>query len=809
MALLRALFVAAIAALAAPAGASAALQVETQGAPGLSGPGMVDGMLAAGDSFGLVQTLLSSESSLTGVSGRLTTTTPGVTITADSSGFSDAGFGGTTANATPFQISIGPSVACGTKLDFTLGVAANQGTADLPLKVGTGLAGPLRNVDAVDVPRTIPDGGSIVSSFEVGAPGLIKDVRVRIGRITHGYVGDLRLTIEAPDGTTVILADRQGGSGDDFVNTVFASTGTALTAGAAPFTGTFRAQGDLSVLDGRQQQGTWRLRIADTQLSDAGTLVSWGGSVAQAVCSGNPIPSFTATPNPVAPGATASLSAAESLDPTPGGSIVKYEWDLDGNGSFEVDGGTSPTASRSWPTKGTVNVGLRVTDNEGNAEVVTSPVYVTAAPSAALTFLPAEPVTGQTVTLDAAGSTDADGTIIGHAWDLDANGSFERSTGATSTTQTSFATPGTHVVRVRVTDDTGATDVERVEVPVTNRAPTARLSVPAAPIPGQQVTLSASASTDPDGTIVRHEWDLDGNGSYEVDSGPGSSTARSFAAAGSYPVGVRITDDSGATATAAATVSVDAPPLPALAVWPSPGVAGKPVYFGASGSTDPDGSITRYEWDLDGDGAYELDTGTLDKALHSYATAGTRTVRLRVTDNRGVSAVTSAPLRIDAPAGVVAPGTGTDATGDGGGDGDGGGGAAGDGSGATPDGALFSAALLGPPIQAVRLARSAGLSVSCRVSAGARCSLTVYLPAAAVRRLRLARSSAVRVRRKAIGRVTILAAPGRDVSGRIILSATARRALRGVRSTRVVIRGGATDAAGRRVSLVRVVLLRG
>lgn len=804
MALLRALLVASIVALAAPAGASAALQVETQGAPGVSGPGMADGMLAAGDTFGLVQTLLSSETSLTGVTGRLTSTTPGVSITSDSSGFPDAGFGGTTTNTSAFGISIGSSVVCGTNLDFTLGVTANQGSANLPVTVGTGLAGPFRQVDAVDVPRLIPDGASIVSSFEVGAPGLIKDLRVRIGRITHGYVGDLRLSIEAPDGTTVVLADRQGGSGDDFVNTVFASTGTALTSGAAPFTGTFRAQGDLSVLDGHEQQGTWKLRIADTQLSDAGTLVSWGGSVAQAVCSGNPIPSFTATPNPVAPGATASLSAAESLDPTPGGSIVRYEWDLDGNGTFELDGGTSATTSRSWPTKQTVTVGLRVTDNEGNAEVVTSPVYVTAAPSAALTFLPALPVTAQTVTLDASGSTDPDGTITGHEWDLDSNGSFERSTGVTPTTQTSFATPGIHGVRVRVTDDTGATDVKRVEVAVANRAPTARLSVPATPIPGQQVTLDASASSDPDGTIVRHEWDLDGNGTYEVDSGPGSVTARSFTASGSYPVGVRITDDSGATAATSATVSVDAPPLPALAVWPSPGVAGKPVYFGASGSTDPDGSITRYEWDLDGDGAYELDTGTVDKTTRTYTTAGTWTVRLRVTDNRGVGAVTSAPLRIDAPAAVVAPETGTAGTGDGGTSADGGGGTGG-GSGA----ALFTAALLGPPIQAVRLARSAGLSVSCRVSAGARCSLTVYLPAPAVRRLLLARSSTVRARRRAIGHVTIVAAAGGDVSRRIILSATARRALRGVRRTRVVIRGAATDAAGRRVSLVRVVLLRG
>jgi YVTN family beta-propeller protein len=57
--------------------------------------------------------------------------------------------------------------------------------------------------------------------------------------------------------------------------------------------------------------------------------------------------------------------------------------------------------------------------------------------------------------------------------------------------------------------------------------------------------------------------------------------------------------------------------------------------FDASASSDPDGSIARYDWDF-GDGTSALDAGP--QTTHTYATAGTFDVVLRVTDDAGCSA---------------------------------------------------------------------------------------------------------------------------------------------------------------------------
>ena len=59
--------------------------------------------------------------------------------------------------------------------------------------------------------------------------------------------------------------------------------------------------------------------------------------------------------------------------------------------------------------------------------------------------------------------------------------------------------------------------------------------------------------------------------------------------------------------------------------------------FNATGSSDPDpGDTLTYEWDLDGDGAYDDADGPT--AQYTYTDAGRYLAGVRVTDNHGATA---------------------------------------------------------------------------------------------------------------------------------------------------------------------------
>lgn len=138
----------------------------------------------------------------------------------------------------------------------------------------------LNNNTATPVPDFTTTESSLVVS---GITAPITKVTASL-RLAHPFVGDLEISLIAPDGTVVPLALNRGGTGNNYGSSCSDRTtfddaaATAIAAGAAPFAGTFRPETPLAVLNGKSgnaANGTWKLRIKDEVVQDAGTLQCW------------------------------------------------------------------------------------------------------------------------------------------------------------------------------------------------------------------------------------------------------------------------------------------------------------------------------------------------------------------------------------------------------------------------------------------------------------------------------------------------------------------------------------------------------
>ncbi|HEY2766808.1 MAG TPA: PKD domain-containing protein [Solirubrobacteraceae bacterium] len=183
-----------------------------------------------------------------------------------------------------------------------------------------------------------------------------------------------------------------------------------------------------------------------------------------------PHAAFTISKNPVRPGENVTLNASGSTDA--GGQIVDYQWDLNGDGTYETDNGSNPVLTTNIATSGTYNVGLRVIDNHNASASASHSLTVgNLPPVVKVSASPTAVMAGQTVKLDASATTDQ-GAIVDYKWDLDNSGNFATDTGATPTTTTSFQTPGTHTIGVEATDDHGLSARGSVTVTVLEQAAT-------------------------------------------------------------------------------------------------------------------------------------------------------------------------------------------------------------------------------------------------------------------------------------------------------------------------------------------------
>ena len=413
---------------------------------------------------------------------------------------------------------------------------------------------------------------------------------------------------------------------------------------------------------------------------------------------GNQPPNAVATASPTSGTVPLAVNFNGSGSSDPDGSITAYAWDLDGDGAF--DDSTAQSPAHTYSAAATYTVRLQVTDDDGALDV-SDPLTITATSSGGGTTY------SQTVLADSPLAYwrlgEASGTSAADASGNGRTGSYVASPtlgvpGALSESNTAvgfngssqyvnvpytaalnpaqftveawaYVTGGQGAYRSIVTSRDYSTNNARGFVIYAAADNTWQFWDGAGTgwgiVYGPPVTLSQWTHLvgTYDGTTMR----LYVNGALigATPSGYVQNTQRPLRIASgrtestpTFYLPGRV-DEAAVYGSALSATRVQAhfaaagssggggnqPPNAVATASPTSGTVPLAVNFNGSGSSDPDGSITAYAWDLDGDGAF--DDSTAQSPAHTYSAAATYTVRLQVTDDDGALDV-SDPLTITA-----------------------------------------------------------------------------------------------------------------------------------------------------------------
>ena len=377
------------------------------------------------------------------------------------------------------------------------------------------------------------------------------------------------------------------------------------------------------------------------------TLLSATDSSRLTVHAANPISVINIPKSQVACGEQFTLDGSASNHAHPEIQIVRYEWDLDGDGAYgtagDREGAQVLFTANQFSFDGPQVIKLRVTDNRGNQsedQVTISVDQGNSAPVANVGGPYAVGIDDPVITLNGSNSVDAEArcgdAIVSYEWDLDGDGlynnnDFERRflnhpqpevTRAEFTPILDQVDPlGAYQIGLRVTDRWGLSQVSRGEIRVYRGPQAIATAEPPRAACDTDVSFNGLASNtdgpvDKGFRIVSYEWDFDQDG--EVDSTNALTIYRVGLGGADVQATLTVTDESGRTDSDVVTFEINqdnnvSPVAHAggpYATGPINAAQMTPINLDARASFDPDepcDSIVTYKWDTDGDGLYGAD----------------------------------------------------------------------------------------------------------------------------------------------------------------------------------------------------------
>lgn len=234
----------------------------------------------------------SGDGTAQGVSVRVRSTDPRVTITPGSHSYGAIRAGATTSRG--FAIKVAKSYPLGKPLALEVTVtfagSLSPTTTTVLLSIGqpaatatdfayAGAVLPIPDNDPAGVSATLPVTGigyAASVTFSVDGSACSADAGSTTVGIDHTFAADLIGTLTNPSGVTARLFSRNGGSGNNLCQVVFDDAATTafstVVSTDAPYTGSWKPADPLASLITTPADGAWTFTVSDNAGTDTGNL---------------------------------------------------------------------------------------------------------------------------------------------------------------------------------------------------------------------------------------------------------------------------------------------------------------------------------------------------------------------------------------------------------------------------------------------------------------------------------------------------------------------------------------------------------
>lgn len=252
-----------------------------------------DAFLEPGETGTLtVPAVNTGDSTAQGVSVRVRSTDPRVTITPGSRGYGAIAAGATVSRDFTIKVAkaypVGKPLALEVTVTFA-GALSPTNRSDL-LSIGQPAAAPTDfayDGPVVPIPDSDPAGVSVTLpvtglayaariTFSVDGTACTADAGATTVGIDHTWVADLIGTLTNPSGVSARLFSRNGGSGNNLCQVVFDDAATApfssVSSDDAPCTGSWKPADPLASLVTTPVDGDWVFTVSDNASGDTGNL---------------------------------------------------------------------------------------------------------------------------------------------------------------------------------------------------------------------------------------------------------------------------------------------------------------------------------------------------------------------------------------------------------------------------------------------------------------------------------------------------------------------------------------------------------